>query len=322
MKLSRISSSIAISLACISETYAANYVPIDISATSSQNPAAQKASLSNLVTKRLNFLQSMVDVRGLSQTSSAATFSECTTPPTITDIGGDFELNRYVMTRSAAGKLGIVAGIGSTNTEGSGEQLLAVFDFSRSKECLATDGKTRVVYGQAVRTVMTFTSAENKTDITFPLIAASATVAGKSSSVSVKNIGFNDPAMASKAAAMSAISLSVESYSEFSKLHKELIDIATAAATQKQVQRLGIVPNVDDDELKETLPTAFALQAIKDGKSCDWAKQKLNMANDTNSVKALSSTYIYLTGTCSGVSPNSDARSKAGQYLKGMSVRV
>lgn len=322
MKINWLTGLFILSLTSGITAHAEMYIPIDVNGTVSQQSSAQKATSHNVVTKRFNALQNLIDVRDLSENNKPVTFAECATPPTSADIGGDFELNTYVMTRKAAGKLGIAGGVGSSSSEGNGEQLLAVFDFSRFKECLATDNKTRVVYGQAVRTVMTFTSADNKTDVTFPLIAASATVAGKSSSVSVKNIGFNDSEMASKAAAMSAIPLSVESYNEFTKLHKELIALATAATTQKQVQRLGIVSNTDDDELKQTLPTAFALQAIKNGKSCDWAKQKLNMSADADAIEAVRSTYINLMNECSGANPSTDAKSKSTEYLRGMTVKL
>jgi hypothetical protein len=50
------------------------------------------------------------------------------------------------------------------------------------------------------------------------LVAATATVSGKTSSISVKNLGFDEPTMGAKAAALSLMSLSVESFEDFRKL--------------------------------------------------------------------------------------------------------
>jgi hypothetical protein len=299
---------------------ALGYVPVTIAETQvSPKVVVEKGYLKNLVVKRQSNLQAVVDVRGLKGDNKAATFSECVTPPTVEEIGGSFEMNRYVMTRNAAGKLGIVGGMG--NIDGSAEQLLAVFDFSRSKECLAADGKTRLVYGQAIRTVMSFASADTKVAVSFPVVAASATIAGKSSTINVKNIGFNDSGMALKAVAMSSLSLDVGSYTEFTRLHKELIDLAAADTTPKKVELLGIIPAVDEDELKNTLVSAYAIQSVKNSTSCTVAQNKFRNPEDKDALRVVDATYVYISGACSAAAPTSVASAKAKDYLRGMSVR-
>ncbi|NHZ36701.1 hypothetical protein [Massilia rubra] len=308
----------------IRPTVAAEYVPVGPQPTPGRGPASVEAAPSpsifgNIISKAFGSRQSVVEVRVPNPDNKPITFPKCAAPPTIAEIGGNFDTYRYTMSRSAAAKLNIVGGMGSS--ESSGEEMIAVFEFSRSKECLATDGKTRMVYGQAIRTVMSFASAEGKISVSFPVVAASATMAGKTSTVSVKNIGFDDPAMRLKAVAMSSINLDVGTYAEFSKLHRELIDLAAAAAIPVTVELLGIISVLEEDEYKSTLLSAYAIQAIKDGKSCADAKTKLKSPDDTVALKVIDSTYVAIAGVCSGTSPTSASITKAQEYLRGMTVK-
>lgn len=300
---------------------AETYVPVGVDGPAA-NPGTPKqlVSASNLAVKGLGLLVQSIDTKGLKSTNQTAQFAVCATPPSVVDIGGNFELRRSVMTRNAAANLNILAGIGKVDTEGSGSQLIAIFDFSRFKDCLATDGKTTVVYGQAVRTIMSFESTDAKSNVTFPLVAAAATVSGKSSSISVSNLGFDEPTMALKANELSSISLSVENFAEFTKIHKQLIDLAAAENSKKKVERLGIVPAVDEDDLIDTLPKAFAIQQIKDNRSCENAKLRYKNAADADGLKILTSTYISVVGSCSTAKPGAQVAAKAKDYLRGMKV--
>lgn len=299
---------------------AVTYVPVGNENSLVKSDAPEKLiGPSNLVVRGLGLVVKSVDVKGVKADGRPPQYAECDKPPTAAEIGGSFEANRYVMTRTAASSLGIVGGVGNANLDGAGSQLVAVFDFSRSKVCLAPDGKTGVIYGQSIRTVTSFESTDTKANVTFPLVAATATVSGKTSSISVKNIGFDEPTMGAKAAALSLMSLSVESFEDFRKLYSELTAIATAETSKKQVERLGIVPAVDEDDLIDTLPVAFAIQQIKDAKSCEEAKLKYK-DGDEAALKVLASTYVAIAGSCSSAKPNSQAIGKAKDYLRGMKV--
>lgn len=301
---------------------AVTYVPVGIEkATTSltQPQFAKQVAPSNLVVRGWNQLSQSVEVKGLRTDGATPQYAECATPPTDEDIGGSFEVNRYVMTRSGAASLGIVPGVGKADIETTGSQLVAIFDFSRTKSCLAPDGKTGVIYGQTIRTVTSFESSDVKANVTFPLVAATATVAGKTSSVNVKNIGFNEPTMAAKAAELSLMELSVENFDKFRKLYSDLTALATSANTQRRVEKLGIVPAANEDELVETLPAAFAIQQIKDGRSCEEAKLRFRDAS-VAAVKALTSTYISITTSCSAAKPNAKSIASAKDYLQGMKV--
>jgi len=316
---------LAIAATLIALTPTANaqgYVPIGLDQAAIK-PGASKLVLTraNLAVKGLSGLASYVATVGVPTREPAAQFATCANPPTVNDIGGNFEVKRYVMTRNAASNLNIIAGIGKADIEGSGSQLIAVFDYSRTKDCLATDGKTTVVYGQSIRTIMTFESTDAKANVTFPLVAAAATVSGKSSAVSVKNIGFDDDTMSTKALALSGMELSVSNYADFNAKHEELLALAGGAdAAKRRVERLGIVPAIEEDDLIETMPKAFAIQQIKDGKSCEDAKQKFNNSTDADGIKLITSSYASLTGGCSTAKPNSQQIAKAKDYLRGMKV--
>lgn len=312
-----------------SSATAADYVPIGQPATppianasTGRAPAAAASSpgiLGNIISKAFGAKQTLVEVRGPASAIAASGFPTCATPPTSADIGGSFDVYRHTMSRSAAAKLNIVGGMGSVDS--SGEEMIAVFEFSRSKDCLATDGRTRMVYGQAIRTALSFSSVDGKMTVSFPVVAASATMAGKASTVRVKNIGFNDPVMAQKAVAMSAIQLDVGTYAEFNKLHTELVNLATAAGIVTTVELLGMITEVESDEYKSTLLSAFAIQAIKDGKSCEDAKSKVKLPGDTAALRVIDSTYVAIAGKCSTAAPDSTSTSKAQGYLLGMTVK-
>lgn len=305
-----------------SNAIAASYTPVGNTDAPGLPQKQEKISTSNLVgLKKGMFSSLMVETKGLKQDDKPAGLPVCANPPTVEDIGGDFEMNRYVMTKSTGAKLNIIGGAIGGGGEINADQLIAVFDFSRSKECIATDGKSRVVYGQSIRTVMTFASADAKADVTFPLVAASATIAGKTSTIGVKNIGFNDSNMAAKAATLSQIQFSVEKYDEFMKLHAELVALATNGNTQKKVERLGVISELDEDEIRSTLPTAFGIQQIKDGKSCVEAKAKYKPNTDTEALKAIEATYKYIAGTCESSLPSGVSIAKAKEYLRGMTVK-
>lgn len=299
---------------------ATTYVPVGSEHSLPESDAPKKLiGPSNLVVRGLGLVVKSVDVKGVMADGRPPLYAECAKPPTVAEIGGDFETNRYVMTRTAASSLGILGGIGSANLDVSGSQLVAVFDFSRSKVCLAPDGKTGVIYGQSIRTVTSFESTDSKANVTFPLVAATATVSGKVSSISVKNIGFNEPTMGAKAAALSLMSLSVESFEEFTKQYAVLTALAAADSSKKRVEKLGIVPAVDEDDLLDTLPVAFAIQQIKDGRSCEEAKLKYKDGDETG-LNALSSTYVAISSNCSSTKPSGEAIGKAKDYLRGMKV--
>lgn len=301
-------------------TDAVTYVPVGSESSPAKADIPKKLVVpTNLVVKGLGLLVKSVDVRGLKADGVPPQYAECEKPPTVEEIGGNFEANRYVLSRTAAASLGIVAGVGKADVETSGSQLIAIFDFSRSKVCLAPDGKTGVVYGQSIRTITSFESTDVKANVTFPLVAAAATVSGKTSTVSVKNLGFAEPTMGTKAAALSSMELSVENFGRFKAQYDELTALASAETTNKRVEKLGIVPALDEDDLIDTLPAAFAIQQIKDGRSCEEAKLRFKDATEAG-FKVLASTYVAITSNCSTTKPNAQAVAKAKDYLQGMKV--
>lgn len=296
--------------------HAQNYVPIDPNAKSEAGKA--NASTKNLVTKRLGLDLFRTDIKSLTAlpTDKAAAFPECSPVPTINDVSGSLDYRRTLLSSSAAIKLGISVG----NVSTTGNQMVLVQDYSRTKECLATDNQTRLVYGQTIRTIITIANFDAQANLTLPAIAASATIGGKSNSLQIQIFGFSNPQIPIIVSGISGKELNVETYGEFAKIHSELIRLTADAATTPSMTRLGIVTAEEPDDLKSNVVAAFALQQIKDGKSCNDAKANYKQPSKP-SASAIDQTYGFIMNACSSVTPNAQQKAKALDYLQGLKIK-
>jgi hypothetical protein len=301
----------------IGNSYAQSYIPVDPAATG--KAGSDKGSGLSLVASKFGLDLYKMDLKSMASAApvdKASSFPECMPAPTINDVQGSLDYRRTLLSSSAAVKLGIPAATVTT----SGNQMVLVQDYSRTKECLANDNKTRLVYGQTIRTIITIANFDAQTNLTLPAIAANATIAGKSNSLQIQIIGFSNPQIPVLISNISGKELNVESYGDFAKIHSDLIRLTADAATTPTMARLGIVMAEDKDDLKSTIVAAFALQKISDGKSCNDAKAKFKSSGGS-STSAIDQTYAIVTSICSSASPSSLQRAKASDLLQGLKVK-
>jgi len=294
---------------------AQNYTPLGLEAKAADGSV--KASAKNIDIKRLGLDLFKVETKALAAgPNKAAAFPECNPAPTTADVGGSLNYRRSLISSSAAVKLGIPVATVST----SGNQMVLVQDYSRTKECLATDGETRLLYGQTIRTIITIANIDSQASLTLPAIAASATISGKSNSIQVQVLGFTNPQIPDLIAAISGKELNVETYGEFAKIQSELIKLTTQPATIPTMARLGIVTTEEPDNLKSNVVTAFTLQQIKDGRSCNDAKSRFKEPASP-AAAAIDQTYVFVAGACTSITPTSAQKDKAADYLQGLKIR-
>lgn len=113
----------------------------------------------------------------------------CAKPPGADDIKyKQFQTKMIVTVGSQMAKLNIAWAGGSINAN----QLYAVSDTGKFAHCLANDRKTTVIYGRVVRTIVQMNDYEVKGNASIAIVAASATVNGKTNSVDLYEIGYGE----------------------------------------------------------------------------------------------------------------------------------
>ncbi|WP_162256421.1 hypothetical protein [Sphingomonas sp. Root710] len=236
----------------------------------------------------------------------------CADPPKLADLG-TFRLLNSEMSLSLAGKLGLP--IGSLGANGSGRVL--VQDWSRSKTCLSTDGRTQLVYGQAIRVVAAADNFDINASLSLGAIAANSTLKGSSSNVQAVVIGLTDIALLREVNKLLG-PLNVETYDTVKTLVKSAADLALTTSANGTPDFLGLASATID--MSGTVLTAFAVQQISDGKTCVVSKAafpNLGVAAQA----AIESAYLSLVGSCDNVSPKPVARATALEALNGIKVK-
>ncbi len=219
------------------------------------------------------------------------------------------------MSSSSAVNLGIVAGIGSGNGKVSANTQVFVQDWSVSAPCLSTDGKTRLLYGQAIRIVATIEGVEAKTDLSLAVIAAEATLNKKSTSLQGSLIGVKDDE-ARKAISGLGGPLNVETFGNaalFETIAKKVLDAKTGSPAF-----LGVVPGQGD--VGQDVAGAYAAQQIALGKTCLDAKSKLPISVAAR-VARIEAVYIALTGSCGASPPDNIGRARGQEALMGLKIK-
>ena len=194
-----------------------------------------------------------------------------------------------------------------------------VDDQFRGLECTATDGHTRLLYGQTMRTTAITSQLKVEGGVTFAIVAANATITRQASSIEVETLGLPQSVQVKmlevKAAAASG--LTVENYGEFIKKLKEANQLAITDGGQGSVQRIGIIADLADDDLVKALATAFSLQRIKDGRDCNNAINAFK-TKSTVASNAIHSTYDSVAHGCDASA--SAVKDKARSLLNGIEV--
>lgn len=295
------------------------YVPVGKNTPST--PLTPVASAKNFVAKRLGLDAIGADLKSITipPAQRSANFPECSPAPTTADLGGSYRISSTQLTRAAALKLNIPVG----NIATSANDMVFVQDYARTKECLASDGQTTVLYGQTIRTIITIKNTDVQAGLTLPVIAANATISGKNNSIEIQILGFENPQIPVLTSKIFGHTLTVETYEEFSKIQSDLVKLTADPASTPTVARIGVIPEQEPDDpiiLKNHVVTTFALQQIKDGISCNAAKSRFKLPSDP-SAKAIEQTYNMVMTACSSTAPSPLQKAQALDYLQGLQVK-
>lgn len=236
----------------------------------------------------------------------------CADAPKLTDLG-TFRLLNSEMSLGLAGKLGLP--VGSLTVNGNGRVL--VQDWSRSKTCLSTDGRTQLVYGQAIRVVVASDNFDTNASLSLGAIAANSTLRGSSSNIQAVVIGLTDIALLREVNKLLG-PLNVETYDTVKMLVKTTADLALTTSAKGAPEFLGLASATVD--MSGPVLTAFAVQQISDGKTCVASKAAFPKLGVTAQV-AIEAAYLSLVGGCDNVPPKPIARATAKEALNGLEVK-
>ncbi len=229
-----------------------------------------------------------------------------------------FESHIQVMTGSQAAALNI--SFGGISGSYNADQLLAVSDSSRVAPCLATDGKTTVYYGEAIRTVVVMHDYTVKGGASIAVVAATATANGKSNSVDLYEIGFAEPkldAMLVEAKhKLGGSGIQIENYSDFIKAFAAAESYAVGL-TKPGIDIVAYEIPFSSADYKDMLASAWAIQKIAEGWGCEDAIKKFNEKGQQfeNDIR---NTYQNIAGGCGA---DGVAKAKAQALLNGLRIR-
>jgi hypothetical protein len=230
-----------------------------------------------------------------------------------------FDTHLQIMTASQAVSLNI-SWAGSASGSYNGDQLLAISDSSRVAPCLATDGKTTVYYGETIRTVVAMNDYTVKGSASFAVVAATATVNGKSNSVDLYEIGYGDTQLDGKLVAakqtLGGSGINIENYSDFLKAYNAAETYAHAI-TNPGIDLVAYDAPTSLTDYPDVLAIAWAIQNIAQGSGCEIATNKFKLQGQQyqNDIK---NTYNAIAGGC-GV--DGVGKAKAQQLLNGLKIK-
>lgn len=227
-----------------------------------------------------------------------------------------FETRTTIRTGAELAKLNVswLGGIGGSLNASS---LYAVSDTGKFAECLSQDGKTTVDYGQVVRMMIQMNNYSVDANASIAIVAASATVSGKSNTVDLYEIGYGDSQLDSKLIAakqsVGGSGVNIDNYSDFIKAVYAAEQYATTIANPG-IEVVGYVPAPDD--IAQAVAISWAIKEISEGWGCDDAVK--NFKGDVRYGDAIRSTYNSVAGSC-GV--DDSGKQKALQLLNGLKIR-
>jgi len=246
---------------------------------------------------------------------NSSAFPVCSPVPT--SVAGSYRYFQRLLTTNEAISLGIPI----ANVSGSGTKMVVVQDYAQAKECESTDGKFTVLYGNTIRTVITISDWDLKIGSSFPIIAADVTLNHKDDQLNIFVLGMANAKIPPLIAAIAGKPFDVSNYSDYLAIEKGLIGLTVDATTTLSIERLGALPNTDDLFLKSGSASSFALQQIRDGKTCDQAKAAFKDGGDP-AAAAIIKTYESVAGGCPTPAPLTQTqKDKADQLLFKLKVK-
>lgn len=239
----------------------------------------------------------------------------CAKPPGADDIKyKQFQTKMIVTVGSQMAKLNIAWAGGSINAN----QLYAVSDTGKFAHCLANDRKTTVIYGRVVRTIVQMNDYEVKGNASIAIVAASATVNGKTNSVDLYEIGYGesklDSMLVDAKGFVSGTGINIDNYSKF----MDAIQAAQKYATTIQNPGVEVVGyELPVDALDRSVAETFAIHQVSEGRGCEDALKRYK-GKDSTSQGAIRDVYMTLTGNCGGV--NEDQKREAEKLMRGLEI--
>ncbi len=246
---------------------------------------------------------------------------ECANPPSVNDLrNASFTTSLTVLSAEQAAKLKITFS-GSAGGQVDRSQQVVVSQAGRMKDCLAKDGKTRLLYGHVVRTTVLLSNYAVSGDVSLAIVAAQATIKGASNRVELEAVGVPDIEVQKKLQeakqTLGGRSLIVENFADFDKKRGEAENMAVASDKVGSTRIAILGEPVSVQSIQGSLARIFALQNMTQSRDCQQAVADFKLkTTDTEAV--LRSTYDQIAGGCSvdGV-----AKERAKQLLGSFELR-
>lgn len=256
-------------------------------------------------------LQLMQSTQGATvPTGSAQDSLTCANPPSLSDT------TTKIVTNSMTASEAISAGFPLGGINANQNTRVLIQDWTRSKPCIANDGKTMLEYGQAVRVIATISEIDASAQLTLATIAAQATLNNKASNIQAVLAGISDNSAQTAAASLLG-PLDVENFADKSNIVQTIVT-KTLSSSPGSAVFLGVVQA--PTTLQKQVAAAFATQAVLDGKSCVAAKGQLH-TGDASVVAAVEGVYTSLLGLCDTSAPTAVAQAAAKDALMGLQVK-
>jgi hypothetical protein len=147
-------------------------------------------------------------------------------------------------------------------------------EFRKYADCELSNGKGTVRYGAVLRATVLIDEDDVKSEVNFPMVAASATLKHHTAQVHISAAGF-DPVeqigiddAGQKAMAATKGGLNVSTFADFADLLEKAIGLAIKAKVALPLTRIGFEPR-QSPELIESVARAFAVSCAAEGRGAD-----------------------------------------------------
>jgi hypothetical protein len=219
---------------------------------------------------------------------------ECEHPPTECKESDNFYRS---MDSETAAQLKVTY-IGTGNADVDHKMKVFIREFRRYSDCELANGQGTVRYGAVWRASVLIDEADAKADVSFPMVAASATLRNHSVQVHISSAGFDKDDQVGiddagqKAMAATKGGLNVTNFSQFADLLDGAIGLAIKANVATPLSRIGFEPRYAP-ELGESVARAFAIACAAEGRSEDNALKGFPLRNKSIE-KAVRDVYAKL----------------------------
>ncbi len=199
--------------------------------------------------------------------------------PSCSEIPGrvtDSANRRYVLDVETAANLDIALPL-SVRAHSDFSRRVFVREVSKFAKCDSKDGNSALYYGAVWRATAMIHEEHALGEISFAVVAASATLTNSSVTVEVQNRGFSDPAVDEAGQEVMRAAqggLNVESFSRFNDAVEKAIDLVMRSPVGTPLRLIGVTP-LREDDIEVAIARTFALSYLAESKTVDAAIQDL-----------------------------------------------